>query len=71
MSLLYCTHAKGLFVCNIKEFHSVVLEKTIFKGFCSKFAMSSLSMAIISPIIQVAPSFEQTLIKHDTQGLFE
>ena len=27
------TPAQGLFICNIEEFYSVVLEKKIFKGF--------------------------------------
>ena len=26
------THNQGLFVCNIQEFYSVILEKKIFKG---------------------------------------
>ena len=34
---------------------------------CIEFSMFKLSLAIISPIMQVAPPFEQTLITH-TQG---
>ena len=28
----FIRHMKGLFICNIEEFYSVVLEKKIFKG---------------------------------------
>ena len=45
------THAQGLFVGNIKEFGSVVLEKKIFQRFCIKLTMFKLFLAIISPIM--------------------
>ena len=41
-----------------------------FERFCIKLTMFKLFFAIISPIIQMASPFEQTLIRH-TQGLFE
>ena len=40
-----------------------------FSKVCIKFSVFELSLAIISPIMQLAPKFEQTLIQH-TQGLF-
>ena len=40
-----------------------------FLKVCIKFSMFKLSLAIISPIMKVAPPFEQTLIRR-TKGLF-
>ena len=40
-----------------------------FQWFCINLSMFKLFLAIISPIMQVAPPFEQFLIKH-TQELF-
>ena len=40
-----------------------------FQRFCIKLSMFKLFLAIISPIMQVAPPFEQFLIRH-TQELF-
>ena len=40
-----------------------------FQRFCIKLSMFKLLLAIILPIMQVAPPFEQFLIRH-TQELF-
>ena len=66
--LLRHTQLHKEYLCAISKNCSVVLEKKIFKV-CIKLTMFKMFLSIISPIKQVGPPFEQTLITH-TQGLF-
>ena len=50
------------------HFVNVYVWRRRFSKVCIKFSMFKLSLAIISPLMHVAPLFEQTLISH-TQGL--
>ena len=61
---------QGLFVCYIEDFISFGEEdfqRLAFKNLLCSNCLWLLN--IISPIMPVAPPFEQTLIRH-TQGLF-
>ena len=62
------THTKD-YLCAISKNSVEQFWRRRFLNVCTTFAMFTLSFAIISQIIQVVPSFEQTLITH-TQGLF-
>ena len=64
------THAQGIFSVQYLRILFSSFEEEDFQRFCIKlFTMFKLFLAIISPIISVAPPFEQTLIRH-AQGLF-
>ena len=58
-----------MYLCAISQNSVQQFGEEDFQRFYIKLSMFKLFLAIISPIMQVAPPFEQFLIRH-TQELF-